>query len=128
MPQGEGEGTVESGEESETPFEILVCGESDDPSEQGNDNSDERHQNDGHHQSLNKQDPVALIGGTRISQEGDAGDERGEDRDANRPSGDASTSCEIGAGVFLPMCEIHAHAYSQEHGHSDDDVIKRMHF
>ena len=56
---------------SETAFKILVGGEPDDSAEQWHDEPNHSDENDGHHQSLHQQNPVAGIGSTRIGQEGD---------------------------------------------------------
>ena len=70
--QDEGQRTVVAGQGSETAFEILIGGKPDDAAEQRHDEPNHSEEHDGHHQSLNEQYPVAGVGRTRISQEGDA--------------------------------------------------------
>ena len=72
MLQDEGQRTVVTCHGSKPAFKILIGGEPDDASEQRHDEPNHSDENDGHHQSLHQQNPVAGIGSARIGQEGDA--------------------------------------------------------
>src|SRR5581483_6971900 len=127
VADGKGEGRVETDTAAEPSAEVLVGAHADDVAKEGNDYGTDESEDANEEDAGDEQRPVARVGRARVGDEGDASDDRREQREAHRPPRNRAARYEILLGGALTPRETQADGDEACEVSGDDDEIERTH-
>src|SRR5262245_40399426 len=130
MTGGEGERAVGSRAITKALFEIFIGAHADRVTEKGDQDRSSQEQDAERHEAGDKLIPILFVSCTWVSDECDAADDRGEDRQPHGPMGNRTTRHEVGLGRILATREMEAYRGYPAEVERDDEQIeptKRVH-